>query len=160
MPAGLIIDSEGRPSTNPADFYGPPLGAILPLGGPFLGHKGFGLSVMLDVFCGVLSGSGVGRDDLPRGANGVWLLLLDIEQFLPRDEYDRWIEKYIVYIKSSRRVPGVDEILMPGEIEQRRLAQRTDAGVVIPDETWRQLSELATRLGVELPTTTTTSGGV
>ncbi len=156
VPAGLIIDSEGRPSTNPADFYGPPMGAILPLGGPFLGHKGFGLSVMLDIFCGVLSGSGVARDDLPRGANGVWLLLLDIDQFLPRAEYEQWIERYIVHIKSSRRVPGVEEILMPGEIEQRRLAQRREAGVAIPDETWRQLCELAARLGVDI----TTGGGV
>jgi uncharacterized oxidoreductase len=150
IPDGLLIDGEGRPSTNPADFYNAPFGAILPLGGPLLGHKGFGLSVMLDVFCGILSGSGVARDDLPRGANGVWLLLLDIERFLPRTEYDRWIERYIAHIKCCRRLPGVEEILLPGEIEQRRQAQRSASGVSIPDETWRQITELAARLGVDL----------
>ena len=150
VPEGLIIDGHGRPTTNPADFYNEPRGAILPLGGPLLGHKGYGLSVMLDMFCGVLSGSGVARNDLPRGANGVWLTLLDIEQFLPREEYDAWVARYIEHIKGSRRMPGVDEILLPGEIEQRRFTQRSQDGVAIPDETWRLIQETARKLGIEL----------
>lgn len=145
---GLIIDGHGRPSTNPADFYDPPVGAILPLGGPLLGHKGYGLSVMIDVFCGVLSGSGVAREDLPRGANGVWLLLIDIPRLLPRDEYDEWIARYVAHLRSSRLAPGCAEILLPGEIEQRRAAERASNGVAIPDETWRQITALADRLGV------------
>jgi hydroxycarboxylate dehydrogenase B len=149
IPEGMIIDGRGNPSTNPADYYYKPYGAILPLGGPLLGHKGYGLSVMLDLFCGVLSGSGVARDDLPRGANGVWLHLMDVEHFLPRAEYDQWIERYVEHIKSSRRMPGVEEILLPGEIERRRHAQRTADGVSIPDETWRQIGETAEKLGVE-----------
>ena len=113
-----------------------------------MGHKGFGLSVMIDVLCGILSGSGVCRTDLPRGANGVWLQLLEIERFLPREEYDRWMATYIQSIKGCPRLPGVDEILLPGEIEQRRRRERLRTGVKIPDETWRQISELATSLGI------------
>ena len=148
VPEGLIVDGHGRPSTDPADYYNKPYGAILPLGGPLLGHKGFGLSVMIDVVCGILSGSGIGRDDLPRGANGVWLHLLAIERFLPRSEYDGWMAKYVDHIKGCPRMPGVDEILLPGEIERRRQQQREQEGIAIPDETWRQISELAAKLGV------------
>ncbi len=150
IPEGMIIDGYGRPSTNPADYYNKPYGAILPLGGPLLGHKGYGLSVMLDVVCGMLSGSGVCRDDLPRGANGVWIYLLDIEQFLPRPEFDALMRTYREHLKSCRTMPGVDEILLPGELERRRLAQRTSEGITIPDETWRQISDLAERLNVGL----------
>jgi uncharacterized oxidoreductase len=148
VPDGLIIDPAGNPATNPAAFYDAPGGAILPLGGPLMGHKGYGMSVMIDVFCGILSGSGVARDDLPRGANGVWLMLIDIERLLPRTEYDSWIERYIAHLKSCRLAPGCPEILLPGEIEERRAAERTANGVVIPDETWRQINALADRLGV------------
>lgn len=147
---GLIIDGHGQPSTNPAAYYESPVGAILPLGGPLLGHKGYGMSVMIDVFCGILSGSGVGRDDLPRGANGVWLLLMDIDRLLPRAEYDAWIEKYIEHLKSCRLAPGFNEILLPGEIEEHRAIQRSESGVAIPEETWRQITGLAERLGVPL----------
>lgn len=149
VPDGLIIDPAGNPSTKPAAFYDAPGGAILPLGGPLLGHKGYGLSVMVDVFCGILSGSGVARDDLPRGANGVWLLLIDIERLLPRSEYDGWIDRYVAHLRSSRLAPGCTEILLPGEIEERRSAERTARGVSIPDETWRQITALAERLGVQ-----------
>jgi uncharacterized oxidoreductase len=148
VPEGLIMDGHGNPSTNPADYYNKPYGSILPLGGAMLGHKGFGLSVMIDVVCGILSGSGIGRTDLPRGANGVWLYLLSIEQFLPRAEYDIWMQKYVAHIKECPRAPGVDEILLPGEIEVRRQRQREVSGVAIPDETWRQITELAQKLGV------------
>lgn len=148
IPEGLIIDGHGRPSTNPGDYYSKPYGAILPLGGALMGHKGFGLSVMIDVLCGVLSGSGVAREDLPRGANGVWLHLLNVEQFLPRAEYDAWMQTYVGHIKNCPRLPGVEEILLPGEIEVRRRQQRERDGVPVPDETWRQITTLAASLGV------------
>jgi uncharacterized oxidoreductase len=149
LPEGWIIDAHGNPSTDPAVFYADPPGALLPLGGP-LGFKGFGMSVMIDVFSGILSGSGVCRTDLPRGANGVWLYLVDINQFLPPSEYDAWITKYAAYIKSSRKMPGVEEILLPGEIELRRQSVRQAQGVPVPEETWRQITETAQRLGVSL----------
>ena len=47
-------------------------------------------------------------------------------------------------------MPGVDEILLPGEIEARRKQQREADGVDIPDETWRQINELADKLDVSL----------
>ena len=100
VPEGLIIDGHGNPSIVPGDYYKEPFGSILPLGGPLMGHKGYGLSVMLDIFCGMMSGSGVCRTDLPRGANGVWLTLLDIEQFLPRRDYDALMSTYTDYLKS------------------------------------------------------------
>ncbi|MEZ6055662.1 MAG: Ldh family oxidoreductase [Planctomycetaceae bacterium] len=150
IPAGLIIDGHGQPSTDPGAYYNKPYGSILPLGMPLMGHKGFGLSVMIDLFCGILSGSGVCRDDLPRGANGVWLSLIDIEPLMPQEEYQRWMATYSSHIKDCPRLPGVDEILLPGDIERRRRIEREALGVSIPDETWRQLTELAARLGVTI----------
>jgi uncharacterized oxidoreductase len=149
IPTGWIIDAQGNPSTNPGDFYADPPGALLPLGGA-LGFKGFGLSVMLDVFCGALSGSGLCRDDVPPGVNGVWLYLLKIEDFLPTDRYQKLIGEYVAFIKGCPKLPGVDEILMPGEIERRRQAAREKEGVPLPDNTWKMINELAARLGTSV----------
>jgi uncharacterized oxidoreductase len=149
VPEGWIIDCQGRPTINPADYYATPPGALLPLGGA-LGFKGFGLAAMLDVFCGILSGSGVARDDLPKGCNGVWMVVLDIDHLLPREEYARWIEKYVEYIKSAARVPGCGEILMPGEVELARQADRRRTGIPVAEGTWKLIGELAARLGVSV----------
>ena len=147
VPEGWLIDSEGNPTTDPQKFYDG--GALLPLGGP-LGFKGSVMSIMIDVFGGMLSGSGICRTDLPRGANGVWMYFVDVAQFIDRAEYDALMETYVESLKSCRRQPGVEEILLPGEIELRRDAQRRSEGVPIPDETWRQINELADRLGADL----------
>ncbi len=58
--------------------------------------------------------------------------------------------KYIAHLKSSRTMPGVSEILLPGEIENRRQKQRVADGVTIPDETWRQIQETAAKVGTSL----------
>ena len=147
VPEGWIIDSDGNPTTEPQKFYDG--GALLPLGGP-LGFKGYGLSVMIDIFCGMLSGSGVCRTDLPRGANGVWMYFVDIDQFIGRAAFDELMSGYTDSIKSSKKAAGVTEILMPGEIEQRRADVRRGEGVAIPDETWRQITELAARISADL----------
>lgn len=149
IPEGWLIDSEGRPTTNPGDYYADPGGCIVSLGGP-LAHKGFGLSVMVDLFAGVLSGSGVARTDLPRGANGVWINVVDISQLLPAAEYDEWLVTYRAHIKSAKRLAGVEEILFPGEIESRRRLEREQVGVELPAETWRQIDELALSLECDL----------
>ena len=52
LPPGCTIDSEGRPNQDPDVFYGPPVGALLPIGG----HKGYGLSIFCEIFAGALSG--------------------------------------------------------------------------------------------------------
>ncbi len=153
LPEGWIIDCHGNPSTNPADLYGDgdPAheGAILPLGGA-MGHKGFGLSVMIDVFAGILSGSGICRADVPRGANGVWLYVVDVNRFIEPATYAALVEKYVAYLKSARLRPGVKEILLPGEVEFRTSQQRTRDGIPVPDETWRQVRALAEKLGAKL----------
>lgn len=149
VPEGWVIDADGLPTTDPAAYYAKPPGAILPLGGP-LGFKGFGLSVMVDFLGGILSGSGVTRQDLPLGSNGVWMYFIDVEQFLPRAEFDAWIEKYVGHVKSSRKAASVNEILMPGEIEGQRRKQRKAEGIAVADETWRQINALAERLHASL----------
>ena len=147
IPEGWVIDKEGHPTTNPDDFYQG--GAILPLGGA-LGFKGYGLGVMVDIFCGILTGAGVARQDMQPGHNGIWFHLIDVEAVTSGQEYADWIRKYASWLKSSRPASSGGEILLPGEIEAQRRAQRQKEGISLPDETWRQTQELAEQLGISL----------
>src|SRR5262249_14187455 len=52
---GWVIDAEGRPTTDPNRFYGPPMGGILPLGGS-AGHKGSALSLLVEILGSALAG--------------------------------------------------------------------------------------------------------
>ena len=57
VPEGWFIDASGKFSRNPADYFSP-REALLPLGDKIAGHKGFGLSLVVDILSGALSGAG------------------------------------------------------------------------------------------------------
>ena len=150
VPEGWLIDAEGRPTTDPEVLYEEPRGSILPLGGGAGGHKGYGLNVALELLAGALSGTGCIGGGQPIG-NGVLLLALEVERFLPLDEFHREAERFFAHVKSSPPAPGVDEILLPGEIESQVQRRRQREGVFVEDETWRQVLQWADKLGAHLP---------
>ncbi len=147
-PEGWIVDREGVPTTDPVAFYGPPRGGILPFGGS-AGHKGFGLSVAVDLLAGALSGAGcTGTSD--QVGNAVLLLVLDIAAFVPPADFEQEVGAFVSWIKSAPTAAGIDEILVPGEIESRERARRRRDGIFVEDETWRQICEYGSELGLEL----------
>jgi uncharacterized oxidoreductase len=150
VPEGWMLDNQGRPTTDPNALYTSPRGAVFPLGG-VMAHKGFGLSLMVEVFAGLMSGAGIVRPGAERVANGVFALVMNIEAFMPREEFDEKIAALLDYVKDCPTAPGVQEILVPGEPECRTYQKRLKEGFPIDDETWRQLTELAAELGVERP---------
>lgn len=150
VPEGWAIDHDGNPIKDPADFYGPPRGAILPFGG-ISAHKGYALAVVIDILSGALGGAGCSREGAPSGGNGVFLMAIRIEAFTGPDNFQEEVDTFVDFLKSSRRLPGVNEILLPGEGEHRRRTSLEADGVTVDDETWRQLCETGTQVGVSLP---------
>lgn len=147
VPAGWALDAEGVPTTNTEAAY---KGLLQPLGG----YKGSGLGVMVEMLCGVLSG-GVISTQLGgirwRGTTvGVsqFFLALDPKCFLEPGEYERRAVELTQMLKSA--APGADygEVLVAGEPEIRKEAQRRREGIPLGEETWEMLLGWGKKLGV------------
>src|ERR1043165_2488098 len=102
-------------------------GLLLPIGG----YKGSGLAVMLGLLAGPLNRAAVGRgggdfnpDDGSGTNTGHFIVALDVARFLPLDAYKAEVDRHIRELKDSRRLPGVDEIRMPGERRRQCRAER------------------------------------
>ena len=149
MPAGWAINHEGGPTTDTAAFYGPPRGAILPFGG-VAAHKGFCLSVAVDILAGALSGAGCTRETPENEGNAIFLLALNIGAFIPLEDFTTEVCTFIEYLKSSRLMDGFDEILVPGEPEYRRKRMLEESGISVDETTWRQILGTADSLNVKL----------
>jgi uncharacterized oxidoreductase len=149
LPEGCIIDSNGLPTTNPNDFYGNPGGALLPLGG-LVGHKGYGLALMTEVFAGALSGAGCAGQKRSRSGNGLFFEAINISEFLDAEEFNKTVQGLRDWIKTSRKKPGFDEILLPGEQGQRTHDQRLKEGIPVDDDIWREIESVARDLHVEI----------
>jgi uncharacterized oxidoreductase len=142
---GLIIDREGRPSQNPLDFYNG--GALLPFGG----HKGYGLSLMVELLGGALSGAAPSILPEFEGSNGTLMIALNISAFMPLEQYIAQVETFCAKIKAAAPAEGFSEVLLPGEPESRSRQQRLTEGIPIPEKTWQEFCTLAGELKVILP---------
>jgi LDH2 family malate/lactate/ureidoglycolate dehydrogenase len=133
---GLVLDSAGRATTDPGDFYTG--GVLLPFGG----HKGYGLSVLIEIVAGLLSGTGIGSMPDFRGGFGTVLLAFDIAAFLPAEEFRERTEAFCRELRETPLAEGHDEVLVPGELEERVRRERERDGIPITDTTWHDLNSL------------------
>jgi uncharacterized oxidoreductase len=148
VPEGWIVDKNGDPATDPASYYDG--GAILPLGGD-QGHKGFGLSFMVEVLCGLLTGLGYGVAKDGRHNDGNFIGVFDASRFRALADFQRDVHEFVDYIKESPLAAGFDEVLYPGEVEYRTSQRRSVAGIDVEDDTWTAISTLAASLDVPVP---------
>ena len=121
------------------------------------GHKGYGISFIMDVLSGVLTGSGyathVAGPYVPdqRSRCGHLVLALQIEAFLPRPEFEARIDDLIATTKAVPLAAGVEEIFYPGEIEARAEATRRDRPAFgCPTRPSTELRDLGQSCGVPL----------
>jgi uncharacterized oxidoreductase len=104
---------------------------------------------MIDIMAGALSGAGCcGPEPLP-ARDGILLIALDIEQFGGLEYFREQVVRLIEHVKSSRPLPGIEEVFAPGELEHREFQKRKRTGVVVDDTTWQEIIVLATRYGVD-----------
>jgi LDH2 family malate/lactate/ureidoglycolate dehydrogenase len=151
MPDGVIFDRTGRAITDPAEFFEGGGGLMAPLGYPLVPHKGFGLALLIDALSGVLSGAAFAQG-VAMGAPGNFLWALDVEAFLPRQEFLERIDAQLDQIKQGERLPGVDELVVPGERGQRRHLELTARGVVpVAPASWQVLATTCDSLAAPLP---------
>ena len=148
LPEGWIIDSEGRPSTDPKDFTTDPRGAMLPLGGA-AGHKGYGLAMMMELLGGALSGEGCAAGERKVRSNGVCMTVYSIEQFIEPDRYYDEVESLIQHVRSSRTAAGINEILLPGEMEFANAATKKREGIELDETTWEKIRQEAETHGLD-----------
>jgi uncharacterized oxidoreductase len=149
VPEGCIIDSKGEPTRDPKVFYGDPPGAILSIAG----HKGYGLGIITEMLAGALTGGGASNPaNAGRLANGMLSIYMSPEFFQEDQAFAAEVRRFIEWVKSSERVRADNEILMPGEIEERNKAARLRDGIELDDVTWKSIADTGRLVGVNIET--------
>jgi LDH2 family malate/lactate/ureidoglycolate dehydrogenase len=146
VPPGWVIDSEGKPTTDPRQLRQG--GALLPLGGPDGGYKGTGLAVMVEILCGLLTGLGFGVEPTGRHNDGCFMAVFKVEAFRPLAEFKKEVGEFVTYLKETPPSEGSSGVLYPGEIEHRRELDRSKGGIAVEDATWGRIKALAEGYGL------------
>lgn len=148
MPEGWMMDRQGQPLTDPKRANE---GFLLPIGGP----KGYGLALMFGVLAGTLNGAAFGKDVVDFNADsksltntGHAMVAVNIAAFADVPSFKHSVDEIWEQMKASPKLPGVEEIRLPGERSQNVFDERVKSGVPVSSELRRALDELADRVGV------------
>lgn len=166
MPYGWALDAEGKPTTRPDRVLDLSTGimqiagTLLPLGsGPSLaGHKGYALTMMIEILSGALSGGifgpfynekSVGIPGIPNDV-GHFFSAIRVDLFRPLSEFRRTMDRYLHSLKTSARARGVNRIYTPGEREFLTFQERSVKGIPLSKNALGILKKVAAATGVTL----------
>jgi L-2-hydroxycarboxylate dehydrogenase (NAD+) len=151
---GWAIDANGYETLDPQTAL---KGALLPLGGFGIdggGHKGYGLGLLVDIMCGVLSGGAFGGD-LPLPSDGPqpgkishFFGAFRIDGFRDVAAFKADMDRELRTFKESRKAPGQERIYVAGEIEYEKTLYNREHGVPVHVKVWDGLEKLAGELGI------------
>lgn len=154
IPKGWAIDSEGNITTDVEEVFNG--GALLPLGGfgeLFGGHKGYGLSLMVDILAGILSGGTWSRHvkntSEKHSEVDHFFMAINIEAFVPLEEFMEKMGRMIEELKSSRKHRDFEKIWIHGEKGFLTMETRLKVGIPIHKKVLEELNEIADNLKIE-----------
>ena len=145
MPDNWALTPTGEVTTDPAAAMA---GPMLPIGE----YKGYGLSLVTDVLAGVMTGALFGLDVFQDDRNydvGHMLVAINPTALLPAEDYQRRLDDLIGQVKGAPPIDPARPVLLPGEVEFRRMSQRREAGVPVSRETVEGLRQLAADIDIE-----------
>ena len=154
LPEGALIGPDGFTSEDPHLLYGEYTpegvrdhsqgkGAIRAFGD----HKGSGLALICELLGGALTGNGATSEGR-KFSNGSLSFYIDPEKLDTTAFFDGEVNRYIAYVKDTKRAAGHDAVLVPGEPEARMRAERTANGIPLSDDTWASIAATARSLGI------------
>lgn len=160
IPEGWALDSNGVVTTDPKAMVNG--GALMPLGSDRErgGHKGYSLSLMVDVLCGVLSGANWGpftppfalRQAMPVRSVGKgighFFGAMRIDAFIDPDEFKGQIDDYIRTMRATKPAAGTNGPLLPGDPEREAEKIRSREGVPLIQPVIDDLRAVSKRTGV------------
>lgn len=148
LPLGWGLDQAGQPTTDPAA-----LRRLFPLGGALEtgGHKGYGLSLVVEILCAQLS-AGFARDEEGYGQKGDahFFAAIRVDMFRPVEEFKASMDAMIDALHRAERM-GDEPVIVPGEPQHATCRERLQTGVPIAPNVVEDLTTLSENYGVPLP---------
>ena len=149
IPLGWATDSNGRPTTDPQTGFD---GFLLPLGG----HKGFGLSLLVDILCGVITGGSFQHQlksmyRYPSDPSNTAHLMIAIKPLalISKQQMKERMMDFVNTIKESPMWDPDSEMLLPGEIEYRKERERRRDGIPIAAALYDELAAIGSELNLD-----------
>lgn len=145
MPDNWALTPDGRTTTNPTEAMD---GPMLPIGE----YKGYGLSLLTDVLAGVMTGSMFGMSVFQDDTNydvGHMMMAINPTMFMSQEDFDTRLEALVAEVKGAPAIDSNRPVMLPGDVEFKRMDDRSQNGIPVSRETVEAVRPLAADLGIE-----------
>jgi L-2-hydroxycarboxylate dehydrogenase (NAD+) len=147
IPLGWALNEKAEPTSDPRIAQN--ARRLLPLGGTREGgsHKGYGLAILVEVLCGVLTGTltALNKNQDPRGH---FFAALRIDAFRSVAEFKSDMDRLIRELKATPTVQGQDRVYVAGELEFETAKDRTAKGIPLLVSVVNDLRDVGKQLGI------------
>jgi L-2-hydroxycarboxylate dehydrogenase (NAD+) len=147
VPLGWALNQQAEQTTNPRTAQA--ARRLLPLGGSREGgsHKGYGLAILVEILCGVLTGTmtALNADQDPRGH---FFGAIRIDSFRPAGEFKQDMDRLIRELKSTPPIAGQERVYVAGEIEFETAQERAEHGIPLHSSVLKGLREVSEQLSL------------
>jgi LDH2 family malate/lactate/ureidoglycolate dehydrogenase len=150
LPGAWLMDEAGVPSADPAVVRPPRKGTLLPLGGTDAGHKGYGLSLMVEALTAGLAGHGRADPGLRWGAT-LFIQVLDPQAFSGSEAFAEQMDWIVDQCHGNTPLDAARPVRMPGERALSLRSEQLTQGVRLSAEIVNALRPWANKFGLELP---------
>lgn len=156
IPDNYVLTTDGRRSTDPADYMQEtPNGLVfqgtqMPIGE----FKGFGLAFFTDVLTGVLSGSLFGTEvfqDISNHDVGHFIMAINPDTFMPHDVFQQRLERLVRMFYDAETIDTNSKLYLPGELEFITEQENQKNGIPVDENTVKRLRQMAAERGVPCP---------
>eukprot|EP00794_Sanderia_malayensis_P008124 gene8124-8994_t len=158
LPKGWGVDSKGKENFNADEvLHG---GGLLPLGGveSSAGYKGYGLAMMVEIFCGIMSGSLYGpgirswqtkdSENLRPSNLGQCFVAIDPSAFA--DGFEDRLSDLMQHCRNLEPVEGESEVLVAGDPERKHIKKvEEDGGIYYHSNVIAAMDKIADDLKVK-----------
>ena len=159
LPGDWLMNSDGSPSYDPNDFLRiratKSLGGIFPVGGEGetnSGHKGYGLSLLVELFCGILSGGRTSNEvRVVPNVDKVchFFMAVDYSIFGDKEQMEKRFSQYLEDIRNSALADGQTRIYTHGDKAYAHMARVAEEGVKVNDKTYDEIVKICQDLGID-----------
>lgn len=147
IPGGWALDETAKETDDPR--IAQKARKLLPLGGSREGgsHKGYGLGILVEILCGVLTGTvtALNENQDPRGH---CFGAIRIDAFRPAREFKQDMDRLMRDLKATAPLKGQERVYVAGEIEFETAAERAEHGIPLHGTVLKGLREVGEQLDV------------
>jgi len=142
IPLGLVADAQGLPTTDPHLAT-----SLIPIGL----YKGYGIAMMVEILCSLLTGMPFGRHISKMFAPpidqkrylGQFFIAMQIEGFVAATEFKQRLAEMMAEVRAEPIADPAQPVLVPGDPEKQKAKGRAQTGIPLTDTQWQEFQTLA-----------------